>query len=94
LKLLNEISFDWNRPDTAWDVKYEELFEFLKTQGMPPCNSKLGYWIRNQRMAFCGNRGFQALSPARIDKFGLLPLQIVGFPPIHEAMGTKTSGMS
>tara|TARA_B100000989_G_scaffold198039_1_gene149548 strand:+ start:89 stop:3943 length:3855 start_codon:yes stop_codon:yes gene_type:complete len=52
IKLLNDISFDWDPIETAWQNQFKDLKEFKKENGYFPqdsINRRLSAWCRNQR---------------------------------------------
>ena len=65
IDLLNQIGFDWNPIQNTWDERYRALLKFKEeyghTQVPKDQDSKLFFWVKNQRMNIYRN----SISPER-----------------------------
>jgi hypothetical protein len=65
IDLLNQIGFDWNPIQNTWDERYRALLKFKEeyghTQVPKDHDSKLFFWVKNQRMNIYRN----SISPER-----------------------------
>ena len=56
IELLDSIGFEWTikPPRVPWEVRFQELLEFHKTNGKWPTQSAgpLGMWVQRQRVSW------------------------------------------
>lgn len=60
IDLLNQINFDWDPTKSTWDVRYRNLLNFKERFGHTHVpkeyDSKLHFWVKNQRMSLYQNK--------------------------------------
>ncbi len=73
IKLLNEIGFIWDPFEHEWQIRYQELRQYVEQNGdalVPRSHPTLGLWVKQQRSAYNNSK----LSTERIKR-----LNIIGF---------------
>ena len=74
IRRLDEMGFDWNPHDAAWETNYVALCSFKKENGhcnVPQSFSTLGRWVSKQRQRR-RNGQLSASKTKRLDDIGFI----------------------
>jgi len=92
IDLLNQINFDWDPINSTWDVRYRYLLNFKEKFGHTHVpkeyDSKLHFWVKNQRMNLYQNKLYPEkklllLKIGLLDKYDPLDVEPIPFSTMN-----------